>query len=218
MVDEKSKEISAVQALIATLGLSGRVFTLDVMHCQKKTFEPPATPAMSRTASRACCVASKTSPQQQRRSPSTTVAIFARNRQEDRCVAVYLPGSALDETEWASLVAAVVRVTHPPSCCPPRPSPPPSAITGRSACPEGHLCLKSTDQNQNQNHWVRDVTLTEDASRIRVNPGIMARLRSQTLNISRQLNLALPPQPPPRITAARRIAPAPAPRNVVETF
>ena len=38
---------------------------------------------------------------------------------------------------------------------------------------------------QNQNHWVRDVTLTEDASRIRVNPGIMARLRSQTLNISR---------------------------------
>ena len=34
----------------------------------------------------------------------------------------------------------------------------------------------------------------------------------------RQLNLALPPQPPPRITAARPIAPAPAPRNVVETF
>ena len=65
---------------------------------------------MSRTANRACCVASKTSPQQQRRSPSTTVAILARNRQEDRCVAVYLPGSALDETEWASLVAAVVRV------------------------------------------------------------------------------------------------------------
>ena len=30
--------------------------------------------------------------------------------QEDRCVAVYLPGSALDETEWASLIAAVVRV------------------------------------------------------------------------------------------------------------
>ena len=38
---------------------------------------------------------------------------------------------------------------------------------------------------QNQNHWVRDVTLAEDASRIRVNPGIMARLRSQALNIAR---------------------------------
>ena len=38
---------------------------------------------------------------------------------------------------------------------------------------------------ENQNHWVRDVTLCEDASRIRVNPGIMARLRSQALNIAR---------------------------------
>ena len=38
---------------------------------------------------------------------------------------------------------------------------------------------------ENQNHWVRDVTLAEDASRIRINPGIMARLRSQTLNIAR---------------------------------
>ena len=35
IVDEKSNEIPAVQALIATLGLSGRVFTLDAMHCQK---------------------------------------------------------------------------------------------------------------------------------------------------------------------------------------
>jgi hypothetical protein len=35
---------------------------------------------------------------------------LARSRQEDRCVAVYRPGSALDETEWASLVAAIVRV------------------------------------------------------------------------------------------------------------
>jgi hypothetical protein len=35
IVDEKSNEIPAVQTLIATLGLSGRVFTLDAMHCQK---------------------------------------------------------------------------------------------------------------------------------------------------------------------------------------
>ena len=32
---------------------------------------------------------------------------------------------------------------------------------------------------------MRDVTLAEDASRIRINPGIMARLRSQALNIAR---------------------------------
>lgn len=38
---------------------------------------------------------------------------------------------------------------------------------------------------ENKNHWVRDVTLAEDASRIRINPGVMTRLRSQALNIAR---------------------------------
>jgi len=35
-VAAKSNEIPAVQSLIESLGLSGRVFTLDAMHCQKK--------------------------------------------------------------------------------------------------------------------------------------------------------------------------------------
>lgn len=39
---------------------------------------------------------------------------------------------------------------------------------------------------ENRNHYVRDVTLREDASRIRRNPGIFARLRSFTLNILRK--------------------------------
>lgn len=39
---------------------------------------------------------------------------------------------------------------------------------------------------ENRNHYVRDVTLKEDASRIRRNPGIFARLRSFTLNILRK--------------------------------
>ena len=43
---------------------------------------------------------------------------------------------------------------------------------------------------ENENHWVRDVTLAEDASHIRVNPGVMARLRSQALNIARANGVA----------------------------
>jgi hypothetical protein len=35
IVDAKSNEIPAVQTLIAALGLTGRIFTLDAMHCQK---------------------------------------------------------------------------------------------------------------------------------------------------------------------------------------
>src|SRR4051812_12432914 len=43
---------------------------------------------------------------------------------------------------------------------------------------------------ENRSHSVRDVTLAEDASRIRINPGIMARLRSYVLNIARALWIA----------------------------
>ena len=38
---------------------------------------------------------------------------------------------------------------------------------------------------ENKNHHVKDVTLAEDASRIRVNPGNFARLRSWALGILR---------------------------------
>jgi len=38
---------------------------------------------------------------------------------------------------------------------------------------------------ENLAHYVRDVTLGEDASRIRARPGVMARIRSVALNILR---------------------------------
>ena len=37
---------------------------------------------------------------------------------------------------------------------------------------------------------MRDVTLAEDANRIRINPGVMARLRGQALNIARANGVA----------------------------
>ena len=41
-VEEKSNEIPAAQQMIEALGLEGRLFTLDAMHCQKKPFRRPA--------------------------------------------------------------------------------------------------------------------------------------------------------------------------------
>lgn len=40
-ITEKSNEIPAAQEMIATLGLSGRLFTLDAMHCQKNLPDSP---------------------------------------------------------------------------------------------------------------------------------------------------------------------------------
>jgi predicted transposase YbfD/YdcC len=117
---------------------------------------------------------------------------LARNRQEDRRVEVYAPGAALSDGEWGSLIAAIICVTRATLIR--------SAATGLwkrreeiaffassvmlpaeifARAIRGHWAV------ENENHWVRDVTLAEDASRIRVNPGVMARLRSQALNIAR---------------------------------
>ena len=41
VIDEKSNEIPAAQALIAAMGLRDRVFTLDAMHCQKNLRDRP---------------------------------------------------------------------------------------------------------------------------------------------------------------------------------
>ena len=40
-IAEKSNEIPAAQEMIATLGLTGRLFTLDAMHCQKNLRNSP---------------------------------------------------------------------------------------------------------------------------------------------------------------------------------
>ena len=124
VVDEKSNEIPAVQTLIATLGLSGRC-SRSTPCTAKKTFE------IARETGNDLIVHVKDNqPSLLRRlediaATTAPVAIddsrnVARSRQEDRCVAVYLPGSALDETEWASLVAAIVRVERQTLIVPPQ--------------------------------------------------------------------------------------------------
>ncbi len=116
---------------------------------------------------------------------------LARNSQEVRRIEVYAPGAAL-AGDWAPHIDAVVRVTRRTWIR--------SAATGlwksreetsiyASSVMLDAKTFASAIRNhwaiENRNHWVRDVTLAEDASRIRCNPGIMARLRSLTLNIVR---------------------------------
>lgn len=128
---------------------------------------------------------------------STPVAVYdscdrARNRREDRHVHVYDTAAALKGTEWETLVAATV--------CVHRQTLTRSAATGLwTQREEASFYISSIMLPaqtfahairghwgvENKNHWVRDVTMSEDASRIRINPGIMARLRSQALNIAR---------------------------------
>jgi len=115
-----------------------------------------------------------------------------RSRDETRLVEVFAPADSLADTEWAGYVQAVIRVTRDVLHR--------SAATGMwRATSETALfvsdiilpaaaCAKAIREHwsiENRLHYVRDGSFAEDASRIRCNPGIFARLRSFAANILR---------------------------------
>jgi predicted transposase YbfD/YdcC len=115
-----------------------------------------------------------------------------RSRDEVRLVEVFASGDSLADTEWAGHVGAVIRVKRDVLTR--------SAATGLwRATSETALfvsdivlpaasCGKAIRDHwsiENRSHYVRDGSFAEDASRIRCNPGIFARLRSFAANILR---------------------------------
>ena len=100
-------------------------------------------------------------------------------------VEVFAPGNSLADTEWDGHVSAVIRVNRDVLTR--------SAITGlwRSTSETALFvsdvvlpaaqCAKAIRDHwsiENRSHYVCDGSFAEDASRIRCNPGIFARLRS----------------------------------------
>ena len=117
-----------------------------------------------------------------------------RSRQEDRTVDVFPAGDALAAIEWHPFVKTIIRVTRHTLLR--------SAATGLwTERGEVAYYVSSADGLpatawaatirahwgiENRNHYVRDVSCDEDRSRVRDNPGIMARARSFALNILRK--------------------------------
>ena len=113
-----------------------------------------------------------------------------RNRHETRAVAVFEATPAVAETEWAPHVAAIIQVDRTVLHFQPATggwkrafetsfylSNRPLTAKTAAAAVRAHWGIENTS------HHSRDVTFCEDASRIRKNPGIFARLRSFAYNI-----------------------------------
>ena len=121
-----------------------------------------------------------------------TVDAKKRNRHETRTIAVFDAAPTVTGTEWEAYVAAVVQVERAVNAFQPA-----TGLWKASVETSFYLSNRAIDAKlaadairqhwriENKSHYTRDVTLREDASRIRTNPGIFARMRSFAYNILR---------------------------------
>jgi len=118
-----------------------------------------------------------------------------RNRDERRTVTVFDPADKLADTDWHGHIAAVIRVErdvftrstatgllrHATETAFYVANTPLTAARAAEAI-RAHWAIENTS------HYSRDVTLGEDRSRIRTNPGVFARPRSFAFNILKANN------------------------------
>jgi predicted transposase YbfD/YdcC len=114
------------------------------------------------------------------------------NRSETRDVAVFDAGEAVAGTEWQDYVSVIIAVTRTIYKRDTK-----TGLWSSTANTAYYLSSKPASAKvfanairshwgiENRNHYTRDVTFDEDASRIRANPGVFARLRSFAYNILR---------------------------------
>jgi predicted transposase YbfD/YdcC len=190
-------EIPAVPTLITELGVSGVLFTADALHCQKDSFTRAAEtdngllvqvkrnqPTLHETLARLCA-------EHHPFDSHETVDRRRHGRQEHRLVEVFDTAGQLD-AEWQPLIACVARVSRLTFEKDTRSGLWPSREEiGCYACQirlDAETLARAVRSHwgiENRDHYVRDVTLGEDDSRIRQSPGVMARIRSAALNILR---------------------------------
>jgi predicted transposase YbfD/YdcC len=196
-VPDAPAEVEAVRVLIQELGLTGVVFTVDALHCQKTFARAERTgnallarvkanqPRLHKAVVALCA----------RRAPvdaDLTIDRDRRGRHEQRRVEVFAPTPADLPPGWREYVAAVARIIRRTWLR--------DAGTGlwrrreevayyacqvRLDAPSFGCIVRGHWGIENRAHHVRDRVLREDDSRIRTKPGIFARLRSFALNLLR---------------------------------
>jgi predicted transposase YbfD/YdcC len=121
-----------------------------------------------------------------------TVDRNRRNRHETRTITVFDATACVAETEWEPHVAAIIQVERDVNVRHAdtgfwKPSLETSIYLSNQpvAAKIAADAIRKHWGIENKSHYTRDVTFREDASRIRTNPGIFARLRTIAYNVLR---------------------------------
>lgn len=200
-IAEKTNEIPTAQELITQLGLTGCIFTFDAINCQEKTLSTAKVTgnevvvqvkANQPTLLRDCQkVADQVHPIDIYEESPTK----AHNRIESRTISVFPASGLTDAPKW-SAVKAIIQVERKRQVFDTQAKDWPRSdeisfyiSTTRLSAVEFGQGIRGHWGIENHDHCVRDVTLGEDASRIRTNPHIFTKLRSFALNILRANNV-----------------------------
>ncbi len=119
-----------------------------------------------------------------------------RNRREIRIVRTFKDVSFLDNQKWEGLIRMMIQVerkvqhfhTNTKSWNQ-RSEISYYVATREFSAKESASIIRNHWSIENRNHYVKDVSMREDYSRIRKNPHIMAKLRSTALNVLRANNV-----------------------------
>ena len=132
-----------------------------------------------------CCKAEAVCNDTKPLSTAQTIDKKHRNRDETRTVAVFDAKPAVAGTEWKPHVAAIIAIERRVHTFQPATglwnTSRETALYLSNRPIRAHKAADAVRKHwgiENKQHYTRDVTLREDASRIRRNPGIFARLRS----------------------------------------
>lgn len=193
----KTNEIPTAQALMRELGLSDSLFTFDALHCQQETLKTAKA-----TGNEAVIQVKKNQPTllndcqtlSESRPPDTVYQeplTKTRNRLEHRQVEVFHEPCFTQAEKWKD-GAALVKVTRFREVFETKTKTwkdtsetafyiSTTVLSAEEFC----LAIRGHWGIENRNHNVKDVSMREDHSRIRVNPHIFAKLRSFALNLLR---------------------------------
>jgi predicted transposase YbfD/YdcC len=197
-LSQKPNEIPLVQQLLLDSGLTNCVFTVDALHCQEDTLkaakDSPNEVIVQVKANQPNLLkdCQRTAETSQAEDVYQEPVTKAHGRIESRKVEVFPDFTLTDPMKWDDSIQSMVKVSRTRLIFDTKTK----AWKDTSETSwyisttvlDAETCCRGIRQHwgvENRNHYVRDVTLQEDASRIRINPTIFARLRSLTLNILR---------------------------------
>lgn len=195
---DKPNESPLVQRLLHDAGLTNCVFTVDALHCQEDTLKSAKESANDLIVQVKANQPNLLKDCQRTVDTSQAMDIYqepvtkAHGRVEARQVEVFTQFTLTDPAKWDDSIQSILKVSRTRLVFDTKTN----AWQDTSETSwyisttvlDAETCCRGIRQHwgvENRNHYVRDVTLQEDASRIRINPTIFARLRSLTLNILR---------------------------------